>query len=33
VDRDIRFRQPVVDLPIDYEPMCASEGFDFHSLI
>jgi hypothetical protein len=30
VDRDIRFRQPVVDLPIDCESVCAAEGFDLH---
>jgi hypothetical protein len=29
-DRDVRFRQPVVDLPINREPVCAGEGLDLH---
>jgi hypothetical protein len=29
-DRNLRFRQPVVDLPIDSESVCAGEGFDLH---
>ena len=29
-NRNARFRQPVVDLTIDCQPVCAGEGFDLH---
>ena len=29
-DRNVRFRQPVVDLPIHCESVCAGEGLDLH---
>ena len=30
-DRDIRFCQPVVDLPINRQSVCAGEGLDLHA--
>jgi hypothetical protein len=29
-DRNVRFRQPVVDLPINRQSVCAGEGLDLH---